>query len=362
MPRPASLKAAIAVSALIAQGCYFAPLQARNPHAASVPTPAAGATESVAQLQGQSFSLGDLDAKGGRAIYDAQDQLYQARVRALYQWLSDELLDREAKAEHQTVDQLLEAHVNSVVPMATDAEVMAFVKERTGNSDIDPPRKREAAMYLTLKRRAEKKREYVQTLFDTYHVKVTLASPPAPPAEEIRGAMDPMLGNAAAPVTVVVFSDYLCPYCRDLSSSLTELLKRYPKEVRIVYRQFPIHPGADQLASASLCAADQGQFAAFHNLLFASPAPNPSELDDLARKAGLDVPSFSACVKNGIHQSRVNEDVQEGQRLLIQGTPTLFVQGLRLRGSQSVDQLSARVEEALHVQHGATASATATFH
>jgi protein-disulfide isomerase len=334
---------------------------APNPHAAASAAPtgipsSSSSTPTVATFDGQSLSLAELDTKGGREVYDAVEQLYQARVRALYQWLSDELLAREAKIENTTVEQLVETHVNALVPLASDAEVDAFLKERTGSTEIDPPRRREAAWYLTLKHRADKKREYVQTLFTSHAVKVTLESPPAPPAEEIRGAMDPLLGEPSAPVSIVVFSDYLCPYCRTLSGTLHDLLKRYPKDVRVIYRQFPLHPGADALAEASLCAADQGRFEAYHDLLFASPAGNESALDPIAQQAGLDAASFSACMKTGIHKARVSEDLREGERLKIQGTPTLFVQGLRLQGAQSLEQLSSRVEEVLRTQHARVAA------
>jgi protein-disulfide isomerase len=328
---------------------------AQRPRANATDAPALHAAAApVAQIQGQPVSLEDLDTKGGREVYDAVEQLYQARVRALYQWLSDELLAREAKARTLSVEQLLETQVNALVPVASDTEVDAFLKERTGSSDIDPPRRREAAWYLTLKHRADKKRDYVQRLFDSYGVKVTLESPPPPPAEQIRGPMDPLLGEPSAPVTVVVFSDYLCPYCRSLADSLHEILQRHPKDVRVVYRQFPLHPGADQLAEASLCAADQGRFAAYHDLLFGSPVA--ADLNALAQKAGVELTAFTACLKAGIHRARVAEDVKEGERLAIQGTPTLFIDGLRLRGTQTFEQLSARVDEALRTQRAPVAA------
>jgi protein-disulfide isomerase len=365
MPYPNPRTIACVLTLSIVLSYLVSPVEARparppNSHsrdssslAAAVQSPSA---MSIASIEGRPVTLGELDSKGGREVYDAVEQLYQARVRALYQWLSDELLSREAKAQHLSVEQLLESHVNVLVPVASDAEVDAFLKERTGSSQIDPPRRREAAWYLTLKHRADKKREYVQTLFNTYAVKVTLESPPAPPAEEIRGAIDPMVGEPSAPVSVVVFSDYLCPYCRTLAGTLRDLLKRYPKDVRVIYRQFPLHTGADQLAEASLCAADQGRFETYHELLFAGPAPNPAGGLELAQKAGLDTTAFSTCLTTGIHRARIAEDLQEGQRLAIQGTPTLFVDGLRLRGAQTLEQLSVRVDEALRTQHSRVAA------
>src|SRR5581483_2598950 len=166
----------------------------------------------------------------------------------------------------------------------TTADVTADAKTEVD----DPQRVRQAASYLTLKRRAERKRAYLEDLFKHYDVKVNLDPPPPAPAEEIRGPMTPAIGPAAAPVTVVVFSDYLCPYCKALSHTLESLVARYPSDVRVVYRQFPIHPHADRLAEAALCAEDQGHFAAYHNLLFDRTSLTDDALAPLATEAGLD--------------------------------------------------------------------------
>jgi protein-disulfide isomerase len=147
-----------------------------------------------------------------------------------------------------------------------------------------------------------------------------------------------------------VFSDYLCPYCRALSHTLDELLERYPKDVRVIYRHFPIHPQADRLAQAAQCAAEQGQFAPFHRALFERNTITLEELRPLAEQLGLDRAAFSSCLDSERFRTRVEEDLGEGTRLAINGTPTVFLNGERLEGNQSLDALSARVQ-ALHRAH-----------
>jgi protein-disulfide isomerase len=197
------------------------------------------------------------------------------------------------------------------------------------------------------KRRADEKRAYVTTLFEKYGVRVSLASPPPPPAEEIRGAAQPAIGKSGAPVTIVVFSDYRCPYCQESSRTLNRLLEKHPQDVRVIYRHFPTHPDSKALAQAALCAADQGRFAEYHNLLFGSASAQPNDPGALAKQLGLDLTAFSGCLNSASHAARIDADLKEGQRLGIQGTPTLFVNGVRLRGAQSYERLSAQIQAVL---------------
>lgn len=303
-------------------------------------------SDAIAYVEGRGVSLREVDRAGGRALYDAAQQLYEARVRALYQLLSDEVLAREARAQNHTVEDLVEQHVNSVVASATNDDVDALLRERPGAAQ-DARSRREAQLYLNLKRRADRKRTYVESLFERYAVRVSLEAPPSPPVEEVQGALTPAIGPTDAPVTLIVFSDYLCPYCRTLSDTLEQLIARFPKEVRIVYRHYPTQKTSQPLAEAALCASDQGRFAQYHHELFALGGNVPDRLDQAAERAGLTLEPFRECVKSGRHAARITDDVKEGQRLAIQGTPTLFVNGVRLRGAQSVESLDATVREAL---------------
>jgi protein-disulfide isomerase len=324
--------------------------------------------EIVACIRNRAITLSDVDHDAGHALHDALEQVYRERTLVLYRMVSDDLLARQAQFQHVSVDQLLKDHVDVQVPTVSDTEATAFLKARSASGEADsqqaqeaatdPQRVRQAATYLTLKRRADRKREYVEGLFKSYGVKVALAAPPAAPAEEIRGAMTPAIGSATAPITLVVFSDYLCPYCRQLSHTLDALLARYPSQLRVVYRQFPIHPQAERLAEAALCAEDQGHFLAYHQLLFDRPSVSLDELAPLATQAGLDREAFTACLGSERNRPRIQDDLNEGRRLVIEGTPTLFLDGVRLQGSQSLEVLSARID-ALRASRAPLAAAAA---
>jgi protein-disulfide isomerase len=328
-------------------------LPAAAPHAAAAKAPAGKSTAPkatpatpptiVARLPNRTVSLEEVDAAGGANLAEAAQQLYALRTRALFQLLADDVLAREAKRQQMSVDALLDK--NAKLQAVSDADVDRLLAGRTGINPQDPATREQAMQYLNLRARASAKRSYVMQLFTQYQVRIALAPPPETPAEEVRGAVEPVLGPADAPVTVVSFSDYECPYCRQFSHTLDQLRERFPKEVRVIYRHFPGHKDSDHLAQAALCAADQGQFETYQRELFA--ATESVDAEALAQKLNLDVNRFSDCLASRAHAARVSADRAEGDRLQIAGTPTVFVNGVRLRGAQPLERLSAAVQAAL---------------
>jgi len=144
----------------------------------------------------------------------------------------------------------------------------------------------------------------------------------------------PAMGPPRAPVTVVVFSDFQCPYCAKVGALLEYVLEHNPETVRVVFKQFPLsfHKNAHAAAVASLAAHNQGKFWEYHDLLF----QHGKELSDdkilaLAKEAGLNMKRFRADIKNELLNDRVDLDIQEGQRNGVRGTPTIFVNGRSLK-------------------------------
>jgi protein-disulfide isomerase len=139
------------------------------------------------------------------------------------------------------------------------------------------------------------------------------------------------MGKADAPVTMVEFTDYQCPFCRRYSNgTFPEIIKNYVKtgKVRYVVRQFPlkaIHPKAVKASEASLCAGDQGKYWEMHDRIFQkTKAFNQEEWVRHAAALGLDMGSFKDCLGNGKNASRVEQDLKEGTALGMRGTPGFF--------------------------------------
>jgi protein-disulfide isomerase/Tfp pilus assembly protein PilF len=145
-------------------------------------------------------------------------------------------------------------------------------------------------------------------------------------------------GSPQAPVIIIEFSDFQCPFCRKLQPTLKNLLAKYAGRVSLAYRDFPlreIHPQAESGAESSRCAGEQGKFWEYHDLLFLSPDKlNKDGLVDLARTLGLNEEQFDACMASGKYRTEIERDLQDGMRAGVQGTPAVFINGILLSGAQ----------------------------
>jgi len=171
----------------------------------------------------------------------------------------------------------------------------------------------------------------------------------------------PARGPARAPVTIVEWSDFQCPFCRRLSGTLRQLGDEYPNDVRVVYLNFPLstdcnktglektmHPAACEAASAGVCADRQGKFWEMHDALFEHQAElKPKTYHEIAEEIGLDEAAFDACLTDPATAAVLERDTQLGAPLGVKGTPTFFVNGRQLSGAQPIEVLRAVVDAEL---------------
>jgi Na+/H+ antiporter NhaA len=168
--------------------------------------------------------------------------------------------------------------------------------------------------------------------------------------EPVDPAIDHIRGPAGAPVTLVEYGDYECPYCGQAESVVRELLAEFEDDLRYVYRHLPltdVHLHAQQVAEAAEAAAAQGRFWDMHDLLFAHR--EQLELDDLhgyAEQLGLDGERFDDELRRRVHAPRVQRDVEGADRSGVAGTPTFFINGRRHHGAYDEATLAAAVREA----------------
>lgn len=161
----------------------------------------------------------------------------------------------------------------------------------------------------------------------------------------------PSLGPTDAPITIVEFSDFQCPYCRKFHEETYQaLLDAYPGQIRFVYRNLPltsIHPEAFPSAVASLCAQDQNAFWPFHEKLFSSADLGHEVYLQYAADLGLDVPSFEACLSSGKHDTAIFDDSDYAMSIGVGSTPTFFVNGYRVEGAYPLDYFKQVIDREL---------------
>jgi len=159
-------------------------------------------------------------------------------------------------------------------------------------------------------------------------------------ASKVEVTYDParLRGSPQAPVIIVEFSDFQCPFCRKVQTTLKALLAKYQGRVSLAYRDFPLrgmHGQAELGAESSRCAGEQGRFWEYHDLLFANPDKlNRDGLMDLARSLKLEEKQFDSCLSSGKYRKQVEQDLQDGIRAGVQGTPGIFINGVPLSGAQ----------------------------
>lgn len=160
---------------------------------------------------------------------------------------------------------------------------------------------------------------------------------------------DPILGPADAPITIVEFADFQCPYCvRHFEQTYPLLVEQYGDQVRFVFKNFPlnsIHPDADPAAQAAECAREQGMFWEYHDLLFGGTLGlGQAAYEGYAEQLGLDVAALNACLEEGRYAEAVNQDLALGQELGVSSTPTFFINGIALVGAYPFDTFASIID------------------
>jgi protein-disulfide isomerase len=161
---------------------------------------------------------------------------------------------------------------------------------------------------------------------------------------------DPARGSASAPVTIVLFSDFQCPFCARVSPTLEEVQRTYGDKVRIVWKHqpLPFHPHALPAAEAAEAAREQGKFWQMHDRLFAAQRElSPDAYRRIAKELGLDLRRFEESVRSGKARVRIEEDQKLASRIGAQATPTMFVNGEKVEGAVPFATLKAVIDRKL---------------
>lgn len=284
-----------------------------------------------------------------RELHQLEMKFVKSRHDLLQQDL-DRLLDRtaldmEAKARGIGTDRVL-ADLKVSVP--TDQEMRAFYDANKGR--IQQPYEAVAAKireYLASQDNSAATRSFYDALRAKHGISSTLA-----PYRVAVAASGPARGQSNAPVTIVEFGDFQCPYCKEAESSLRAVMARYPQEVRLVFRNFPltqIHPDAKMAAEAAVCADRQGKYWEMHDAMYDDQkALKLNSLKSTATRIGLDADRFSACLTDGSANQALDIDAKAAQELGLDGTPYFFVNGRPISGNVPVETFESVIADELH--------------
>jgi len=309
------------------------------------------APEPLAEVNGETITAAELERALGAKLSKLQEQIYDLKRQELEGLIAQRLLAHEAAKRGISVAALLDAEVTARAGLVTEQEIEAFYQANKARLRGDESRLRDSIRaHLQQQKLAARRERLLESLRSQSKVVVRLQPPPiVRVAVSVDGA--PVRGAAEAPVTLVEFSDFYCPFCKQAQETLKQILDRYPGKVRHVFRDFPVdglHPQARPAAEAARCAHDQGKFWEYHDALFANPPrATPDDLRRYAEQLALDVSTFERCFSAGTHRATVQRDYEEGVRLGVTGTPAFFINGRLLSGAQPLEAFARLIEDEL---------------
>jgi len=307
-----------------------------------------GATKSnqpVATVAGQTITDEDLTSAAQGQLLTLRSQEYEIKRKALDNLIEQKLLEAEAKKKGIPTDKLLEQEVDAKIQNPTDAEVEGYYYGLRMNR---PFAEVKAQLRDSLKQAKIQKarQDYLKHLRDDSDVAVLLS----PPRVEVGYDSTRVRGNPKAPVMIVEFSDYQCPYCHSVEPTIKQVLAKYGDKVSLSYRDFPLtqlHSQAEIAAEASRCALEQGKFWEYHDQLFTASKLDKDALIGYARDLKLDDKQFSSCLTSEKYKAEIEKDLQEGRKAGINGTPGFFINGVLLTGAQGQDAFAHVIDDEL---------------
>ena len=280
-----------------------------------------------------------------------EEQIYNLKRQRVEALINEKLLAKEATKRGVSVPALLDAEVTSKVGLVTEQEIEKVYQENRAQFKGEESNLREQIRsHLQNQKLTTKREEFLKSLRSQAKVVVNLKPPPVfRVAVPVDGA--PFKGPAKAPVTIVEFSDFHCPFCRRVIPTLAQLESQYGEKIKLVFRDFPIeslHPGATKAHEAARCANEQGKFWSYHDKLFAGPSNSSPELfKGLAKELGLDAVAFDTCLGSGKYQAAIKQDIEEGNRVGVSGTPAFFINGRLISGAQPLEAFARVIEDEL---------------
>jgi predicted DsbA family dithiol-disulfide isomerase len=303
-------------------------------------------------VDGESISVTELDEIMKDAYLEdlmrkPEPEIFEARERAMREYVQRRVIEAEAEARGITPEQLFE----EIVEAAPQPSIEDVTNWYAANQDrLQGARLEEVSgqiqQLLSNEAQGEAWKNFLTPKLEALDVEFVLERP----RQEI-AATRLIRGNENAIVTITTFSDYQCPYCIRSEPVLAEVLSRYPEEVRVVHRHFPldsIHPFARPAAEAAMCAEEQESFWEFHDAIFARAGKLEADsFSKIANELELDVAALETCMNERRYAAFVQEDFEAGRAAGVTGTPAFFVNGIALKGARDADELSEVIDAEL---------------
>lgn len=305
----------------------------------------------VAKIGGREISEEELYSGIESDIYEAEVKLYEIKMNKIRAMMLEVFMNNDPRKDGLSNDEFLTKYIAKDISV-TEKDIESFIKERQiPASNINAQMKERIKNYLEVEKKREAVDKWIAEKTDSNPVEIYLDKPTRPTFDVSVGDA-PVMGPESAPVTIIEFSDFQCPFCAKGATVVDEIKQKYGDKVRVAFKNFPLpfHNQARGASMAALCAHDQEEekFWEMHDKLFANQEKlMEKDLEGYAKEIGLDMDSFKECVATEKFAQQIDSDIEEGQKVGVKSTPTFYVNGILVNGAQPLDAFSEIIDEEL---------------
>ena len=316
-----------------------------------------GSNETLATFDGGSVSAKDVEKNNEQEFYEIRQKEYQIRQQAAFETAREKIFETEAKKRNLTVDKFVEAEMAKRRGAISDEMVRQFYENNKQRINQPFAIVRDRIRQQLINNQEKGARDGLTSeLFKQYNFKFLLTEPAAPTLNIVNDG-HPFWGNANAKIVITEFSDFECPYCRQMQPDVQRIKAEYGNKIKWVFRNFPLdfHPQAMPSHIAARCAGKQEKYFDFQTKVFALPYNgrqldmSAGQLERIAQSIGLNMPAYSQCIadKDGKQREEIEADMRYGQKIGVRGTPTIYINGVLYQQERSYDGMKEAIEKLL---------------
>ncbi len=295
-------------------------------------------------FQGGNVTLSDIDNKISAQLKDLEQKEYQIQQKAGYDLAMERIIELEAIEQKSSKDQLLQNYWNKHLKIPDNKTLKDFYKSYKLKQPFIEMRQR-IYDHIVQQDQSKLQKQYFSQLSKKYQLKLQIERP-ALPSLNIDIKDEPFWGKENAKVIVVEFSDYQCPYCKQVQPIIQQIKTEYQDKIKWIFKDYPLgfHKQAKAMHIAANCAGEQNQYFHFQQQLFGLATEDiDKQLLELAHSVKLDINSYQKCVQdvNKKQQQEIQGDISEGNRIGVKGTPSFFVNGEQQNSFRTYEAIKA---------------------
>lgn len=297
----------------------------------------------------------DLNTQEKQSLFESEAQLYKSIEGILAKKYFDSVIEKFAKDKNIPDKNMAQQIFISENVKLSESEIKGFIQQNSDNPQLKGKSLKEQIAlvqpYLLQQMAGNYFKSMVAKAKAEGLIKVTSVQLPESPRLSIDIANEPSKGPKNAPITIVEFADFQCPYCYVAEATVKSILDKYKNKVKFVFRSYPLiqlHPQAVNASIAAECAKNQDKFWEMHDILFENHRNlTENAYDTFAKSLKLDVKKFQICFKNPAIKNKVMNDAAYGQSLGINATPAFYINGVLLMGAQPESEFVSIIDKEL---------------